>query len=135
MRTNERTNGRANGPILYVRLFLIHSPHLGSVQHVAEFLRQFDGGGSDKARGFLANPHENVGDAVEDINVLGIQHFLRQLVMRHVDLWQLQIALPEAHLGYNEWRRDEMETRSYNGQKLISPLSSERTSIAERANK
>ena len=117
-----------------MRLFLNHSTHLRSVQHVAEFLREFDGGSSDEARGFLADPNEDVGDAVQDVNVLGIQHFLRQLVMRHMDLWQLQIALPEAHLVYNGWKEYEMEMRSYHEQKL--PLSHELGSdkASERAN-
>ena len=77
----------------------------GSVQHVAEFLREFDGGGSDETRRLFPDPDEDVGDAVEDVDVLRVQHSLRQLVLGNVDLGQFQVPLAETHLKSTEGGR------------------------------
>ena len=69
-------------------------------------MREFYGCGSDKSGGFFPNPNKDVGDAIEDIHVLGVQHLLRQLIMRHVDLRELEIALTETNLPEGEAGRE-----------------------------
>ena len=65
-------------------------------------MRKFDGGRSDESRRLFTDPNEDVRDAIEDVHVFRIQHSLRQLVVRDVNLRELQVSLAEANLmaGY-----------------------------------
>ena len=67
-------------------------------------MRKLDGCGSDESGGLFADPYEDIGDAVEDVDVPRIQHLLSQLVVRNVNLGKLQVTLAEANLG---WGRRE----------------------------
>lgn len=47
------------------------------VQHGADLLAQFQGGGSDQSGGLSPDPDEDVGPAVQDVNTLGVQQGLQ----------------------------------------------------------
>lgn len=49
----------------------------GPVQHGADLLAQFQGGGSDQAGRLSPDPDEDVGPAVQDVNALGVQQGLQ----------------------------------------------------------
>ena len=60
---------------------------VGPDEHREELGRELQGRSSDKPGGLLADPDEDVGEAVEDEDVLGVEVFLLQPVLRDFDLW------------------------------------------------
>lgn len=75
----------------------MHHGKLWPEQHGEQFGGQLECRGPDQPGGLLAHPDEEVGVAVEDVDTLGVQHLLLDLVTRHLHLGQLQVAHSQAY--------------------------------------
>ncbi len=73
---------------------------LGPDQHGEELAGELERGGAHQPRRLLADPYEEVGVGVQDVDVLGKQQFLLQLISWHLHLTQRRKLIFEPYSGY-----------------------------------